>query len=199
MRHRVARPHETAGVQRRHPRGEPRAGSGTVEPAGRDDDRVPRHLPYAAPRLGDLDDAHSGDLRVLRVYARQLLARRRADQLADARQLARLGRLEREPERGRIGDRVPHAAERDVDRDRAEPVDLERRVDPVGEARHVRQLDRLALARPGRRRAPRRRRRAPRAAASSPARASRPFPSRAARSRRRSCSSPTSPGTRSAP
>ena len=59
--------------------------------------------------------------------ARQLLARRNADQLADTRELARLGRLERETESLRVGDRVPHSAERDVDLDRAEAVDLERR------------------------------------------------------------------------
>ena len=137
---------------------------------------------------------------VLGMDARQLLARRDADLLAGARESsARLRRLEREPERRRVGDRVPHAAEGDVDRQRAEPVDLERGVEPVGEARDVRQLDALALAVRAAAPSPRRRRQAPRAAGSSRARASRPSPSRAARSRRRSCSSRTSPGTRSAP
>ena len=76
----------------------------------------------------------------------QLLARGDADQLADARELARLGRLEREAERVRVGDRVPHTAEGHVDRDRAEPVHLEGRVETVGEAGDVRQLDALAPA-----------------------------------------------------
>ena len=83
----------------------------------------------ALPRLGDLHDADAGDLGVLRMGARKLLARGRADALTDGRELARLGRLEREAERMRVGDRVPHAAEGDVDRERPEPVDLELRVE----------------------------------------------------------------------
>ena len=50
------------------------------------------------------------------------------------------------PERLRVGDRVPHAAVGDVDRERAEPLDLELRVEALGEAGHVRELDALALA-----------------------------------------------------
>ena len=62
------------------------------------------------------------------------------------RELARLRRLEREAQRARVGDRVPHAAERDVDRDAAEALHLELRVEVRREARHVRELDALALA-----------------------------------------------------
>ena len=50
-----------------------------------------------------------------------------------ARELARLVRLDREAERSRVGDRVPHASVGDVDRERADAVDLERRVEPVDE------------------------------------------------------------------
>src|SRR5438309_3731919 len=80
------------------------------------------------------------------MYRSQLLTRRDADQLADATELARLRRDELEPEHARIGDRVPHAAERDVDADRPEPLHLERRVDQRDERRHVRQLDALDAA-----------------------------------------------------
>ena len=80
--------------------------------------------------------------------AGELLPRRRADPLAGERKVARLVRLEREPERPRIGDRVPHAAVGDVDRQRPEPRHLERRVEPLGEAGNVRQLDALAAAIP---------------------------------------------------
>ena len=114
---------------------------------GRDDDRVLRDGADALPRLRDLDDAHARDLGVLRMHARQLLARGEADPLADERELARLGRLEREAERVRVGDRVPHAAERDVDGERAEAVDLELRVEAVGEAGHVRRARRSRTCR----------------------------------------------------
>ena len=46
----------------------------------------------------------------------------------------------------RVGDRVPHAAEGDVDGEHAEPVDVELRVESVREAWDVRQLDALAFA-----------------------------------------------------
>ena len=92
------------------------------------------------------DDADAGDRGVLRMHAWQLLARSQPDPLADERELARLARLEREAERVRIGDRVPHAAERDIDGERAEAVDLELRIEAIDEARNVRQLDALALA-----------------------------------------------------
>ena len=102
------------------PRRQARARRGAIESSGGDDDRVLRHRADAPPRLCDLHDAHSRDVRVLRMRARQLLARGKADQLADARELARLLRLDREAERGRVGDRVPHAAEGDVHRERAQ-------------------------------------------------------------------------------
>ena len=146
VRHRVADVHRAARVQHRHAGAEACAGGRAVEPAGRDDDGVLRDRADALPGLRDLDDAHARDPGVLRVRARKLLARRRADPLAGEREVARLGRLEREAERVRVGDRVPHAAERDVDGERAETVDLERRVEPVGEAGDVRQLDALAAA-----------------------------------------------------
>ncbi len=57
----------------------------------------------------------------------------------------RLRRLEREPERGRVGDRVPHAPVGHVDGQRPEPFDLEARIERAGEAGDVRQLDALAL------------------------------------------------------
>ena len=56
--------------------------------------------------------------RLCGMHAQQLRASREADALAGERQLARLRRLEREAERLRVGDRVPHAAERDVDGER---------------------------------------------------------------------------------
>ena len=99
------------------------------------------HRPHSAPRLGQLDDADARDLRVLRVDARELLARGIANQLADAAQLSRLARLELEAERGGIRDRVPHAAVGDVDGDRAEPRNVEPGIELPDERRHVGQLD----------------------------------------------------------
>ena len=122
-----------------------------------------------------------------------------ADLLAGTRELARLAPARARSRARRIGDRVPHAAECDVDRDRPEPVDLELRIEALGEARARSSARRSRTCRRGSARSPRRRRPAPRAAASSRARASRPCRSRAERSRRRSCSSPTSRDTRSAP
>src|SRR5437763_1594026 len=84
-------------------------------------------------------NAHARDLRVLGVDRPELLPGCGSDSLADRAELARLGRLELEAERGRVGDRVPHAAEGDVDLDRSESVDLERRVELVDERRDVRQ------------------------------------------------------------
>ena len=68
---------------------------------GGDDDGVLRDPADALPRLGDLDDAHARDVGVLRVGARQLLARRARMQLADAGQVAGLRRRELESERRR--------------------------------------------------------------------------------------------------
>ena len=150
MRHRVADLHLTTRVQHREARREPGPGRRPVEPPRRDDDGVPRDLADALPRLGDLHDADARDLRVLGMHARELLARRLADPLAGEREIAGLVRLDREAERTGVRDRVPHAAVGDVDRDRAEPGDLERRVEAVGEARHVRELDRLAAPVPAR-------------------------------------------------
>jgi hypothetical protein len=76
---------------------------------------------------------------------RQLLARCDTDALACHGEVSCLSRLEREAECVRIGDRVPHAAERHVDRQRPEPVYLERCVEVLGEARDVGQLHALAL------------------------------------------------------
>ena len=98
-----------------------------------------------------------------------------------------------------VRDHVPHAAVGNVHCERSELFDLERRVEPFGEARDVRELDRLAAAVATRRARPRPRRPAPRAEGSSPALVSRGSPSRAGPSRCRSCSIPTSPDTRSAP
>src|SRR5205814_2336464 len=139
VRHRVADAQVAARVERRHARGETGAGRGAVEPPGRDDDGIFRGLADALPRLGDLDDADAGDLRVLGMRAGELLARGRADLLADERELARLGGLDREAERVRVGNRVPHAAEGDVDGYCTEAVHVELRVETVGEARDVRQ------------------------------------------------------------
>jgi hypothetical protein len=46
-------------------------------------------------------------------------------------------------ERVRVGDRVPHAAKRNIHGEQAKPVHFELRAEPVREARHVRQLDAL--------------------------------------------------------
>src|SRR6476646_10469297 len=100
--HRVARAHQPARVQDGHARAEPGARRRPVEPTGRDYDGVPRHGADAFPWARDLDDADAGDLGVLRVHARKLLPCGDPDQLADARQLARLPRLEREAERPRV-------------------------------------------------------------------------------------------------
>ena len=77
--------------------------------------------------------------------ARQLLAGRDPDQLAHTRELGSLRRLERETERRRVGDRIPHASVGDVDRERAEALYFERRRRAGRQSRHVRQLDALAL------------------------------------------------------
>ena len=58
-----------------------------------------------------------------------------ANRLAGEREVPRLVRLDLEAQRRGVGDRVPHAAVRDVHRQRSEPFDLEWSVDPVGEAR----------------------------------------------------------------
>ena len=58
-----------------------------------------RHLADAPPGLRDLDDAHAGDRRVLRVDALELLARRGADPLAGEREVARLLGRDLEAER----------------------------------------------------------------------------------------------------
>ena len=103
------------------------------------------------------------------------------------------------PSASRVGDRVPHAAVRDVDR-RASRARRPRAARRAGRRSTARSRARPTRpCRPGSRRAMSTGRRAPRAGASSPARPSRPCPSRAGPSRRRSCSSPTSRGTRSAP
>ena len=75
---------------------------------------------------------------------RQLLARGLSDQLADAAESSRAscGSIAK-PERGGVGDRVPHAAVGDVDDERPEPGDLERGVELRDERRDVRQLDAL--------------------------------------------------------
>ena len=80
------------------------------------------------------------------MHTDQLLARGRPDQFADSRQLACLVRLDRKPERCCIRDRVPHAAVRNVDVDRPELVDLERRAELRDERRDIRQLDPLDAA-----------------------------------------------------
>ena len=120
---------------------------------GDDDDRIPHRLARAAERLGELRRSRRPrSRRFSGCDARQLLARSDPDALADVAELARLGGLERESKRLRVGDRVPHAAEGDVDRDRAEPFDLERRIEVRGKRRHVLELDALdpavAAARP---------------------------------------------------
>src|SRR5581483_11230179 len=71
---------------------------------------------------------------------------RGADRLADPTQLARFARHELEAERARIGDRVPHAPERDVDVDRSDAFDVERGVELRDERRHVGELDALDAA-----------------------------------------------------
>ena len=55
--------HQPTGVEDGEPRREAGAGGRAVEPARRDDDRVPGHLADALPGLRDLDDAHAGDRR----------------------------------------------------------------------------------------------------------------------------------------
>ncbi len=64
------------------------------------------------------------------------------------REVTRLVRFDREAERVRVGDRVPHASVGDVDSDRAQAVDLERRIEAIGKAGDVRELDALAAAVP---------------------------------------------------
>src|SRR4029453_2727337 len=70
---RLADAHLTAGMEHGYSCRQPRAGCRAIEPPGRDDDGVLRHLPHSLPRLRDLDDADAGDLRVLRMDAGQLL------------------------------------------------------------------------------------------------------------------------------
>jgi hypothetical protein len=71
--------HRAARVERRNSRRQARPTRRSVEPARRDDDRVLRHRPHSLPRLGDLHDAHARDVRILRMRARQLLARGETD------------------------------------------------------------------------------------------------------------------------
>ena len=144
----VAHPHQAAGVEGRHPRAQTGAAGRAVEAPRRDHDRVSAHLADALPRPGDLHDADAGDLGIVRVDALELLAGGDPDALAGERQVAGLARLDRKPERVGVGDRVPHAAVADIDRDRAQAVDLDRRVQAAGEAGHVGQLDALAAAVP---------------------------------------------------
>ncbi len=93
------------------------------------------------PRLRDLHDGNSGDLRPLRMHAGQLLARGLADQLTGRRQVARLVRLDREPQHLGIGDRVPHAAVGDVDDERPKTCDLQRCIEVRDERRNIHQFD----------------------------------------------------------
>ena len=144
VRHRVAGPHQAARVQRRHAGAQARAGRAAVEPSGRDHDRVARDGADAPPGRCDLHDRDVADGRVLGMRARQLRARSHADALAHERELARLARLDREAQRRRVGDRVEHAAVGDVHAERAQALDLERGIDALGVAGHVRELDRLA-------------------------------------------------------
>src|SRR5262249_42730855 len=69
MQHRVADAEVAARVQRRHPCGEAGAGRAAIEPTWSDDDSILRDAADAPPRLGDLDDAHTCDLGVLRMHA----------------------------------------------------------------------------------------------------------------------------------
>jgi hypothetical protein len=140
--------HPATRVERGEARGQPGPGRRTVEPARGDHDRVLRDAADALPRLRDLDDAHAGDPGVLRVHHGQLLAGGGTNQLADPGQVTGLRGHQLEAERSRIGDGVPHAAVRHVNRQRAEPLDLQRRVQPVGETRDVLELHPLDLAVP---------------------------------------------------
>ena len=131
----------------REPRREAGAGGRAVEPAGRDDDGVPRHLADAPPGLRDLDDAHAGDRRILRMDA---LGAARAPRRGSPRRRARVARLlaarARSRARSRRRSRTTCRRRRRRRVIRAEALDLELRVELPDEARHVRELDALALA-----------------------------------------------------
>jgi hypothetical protein len=137
---------QAARVEHGEARGEAGSCCGTVEPPRRHDDGIPAHVADSLPRLGDLDDADACDLGVLRMDARELVPRRSSDPLAGQREVAGFIRFDREAELLGVRNRVPHAAVGDVDRNRADPVDLERRIQPVGEARDVGELDALDAA-----------------------------------------------------
>ncbi len=76
----------------------------------------------------------------------QLVARRQANLLADDREVAGLVGRHREAEPGGIDDGVEHAAIGGVERDGAEPLDLDLGVQPIDESRHIGDLDRAAAA-----------------------------------------------------
>ena len=67
------------------------------------------------PGRGDLHDRDVSDRGMLGVGARQLLARGDADALPHQGEFAGLAGLDREPERGGVGDRVEHPAVGDID------------------------------------------------------------------------------------
>ena len=95
----------------------------------------------------DLDDAHAGDVRRSRDARPGSCSRAAARISSPTRDRSRASAgVELEAERLGVRDRVPHAAVRHVDRQRPEALDLERRVEPVGKARHVLELDPLDLA-----------------------------------------------------
>ena len=144
VRHAVADGHQPAGMKNRHARREAGSGRGAVEPPGRDDDGVLRHRADALPRCRELHDAHARDRRVFGMRAGKLLPGGGANRLSRQREVTCLVRLDLEAQRVGVGNRVPHAAVGDVHRQRPEPFDLERRVEPVGEAGDVRELDALA-------------------------------------------------------
>ena len=76
----------------------------------------------------------------------ELLIGRGDDAHARLGQVARFVRRDREAERRRVDDDETVAAIGDVDFERAQALDLERRVEPVGERGHVFDRDALGLA-----------------------------------------------------
>ena len=119
MGHRVADAHQTAGVERGDPRGQPGAGRRTVEPAGRDDDRVLRHLARrraTARRSGRCSRPRSPGSRDGRTAAARAPPRGSARRRATGRAPPRAPARTRARPRRRSRTTCP---ERDVDGDRA--------------------------------------------------------------------------------
>ena len=142
--HRIADGHLAARMKNSHSCTCARARGAPVGSARRDDARIARDLADSFERTVELDNGDASNFWVFRMDDAELLASGEPDFLACHRQLACLGSFNIESKLRRVHDRVEHPSVCDIDSDRAQPRHLDRRIQPIHEARDVLELDRSA-------------------------------------------------------